>query len=203
MESRDPLRALQLEVSRLRKENVDLKDELTNLRSSVRALSALQELIHRMDPSTDVIQMLDTLLASVLAGLGTEDGSLILHDEETGELVFAVVHGQARERLTGFRMPPGRGIAGWVVKNLQPEVVQDVRNDPRFYPRVDETFGFHTQTLACVPLLDGKRVLGVIEAVNKISDREFTPEDHDLLMVVAQLASLVIKQAESLEDTSG
>jgi sigma-B regulation protein RsbU (phosphoserine phosphatase) len=196
----DPIRFLQLEATRLREENRELRDELTVLRSSVRALSALQDLIQRITPSTDVIALIDDLLASALTVLGASDGSLLLLDEDTGELVFAVVHGQARDRLTGYRLPPGKGIAGWVADNMEPLVVQDVTNDPRFYAEVDETFGFQTRTLACVPLLEGDRVLGVIEAINKVSDREFSAEDHDLLMVVAQLASLAIMRAESFAE---
>ncbi len=200
MDTRDPVRFLQLEANRLRDENRELREELTILRSSVRILSALQDLIQRLTPETDVIAMLDDLLASALTVLGASDGSLLLIDEDTGELVFAVVHGEARERLTGYRMPPGKGIAGWVAVNRNPQVVRDVRNDPRFYPRVDETFGFQTRTLACVPLLDGERVLGVIEAINKVSDREFSPEDHDLLMIVAQLAAVAIARAEAFAE---
>lgn len=196
VDTRDPLRFLQGEVSRLRQENQELKDELTVLRSSVRGLSAIQDLIQRMTADTDLLIVLDDLLASALAVLGASDGSLLLKDDETEELVFAIVRGEARERLTGYRLPPGRGIAGWVVKHQQATVVQDVRKDPRFYPQVDETFGFTTQTLACVPLQDGDRIVGVIEAVNKLSDREFSPEDHHLLMVVAQLATVAIRRAE-------
>jgi GAF domain-containing protein len=203
METRDPVRFLQLEANRLRDENRELREELTVLRSSIRILSALQDLIHRLTPETNVIAMLDDLLASALTVLGASDGSLLLVDEDTGELVFAVVHGEARERLTGYRMPPGKGIAGWVAINREPLVVRDVRNDPRFYPRVDETFGFQTRTLACVPLLDGERVLGVIEAINKVSDREFSPEDHDLLMIVAQLATIAIARAETFAEQAG
>jgi GAF domain-containing protein len=200
MDTRDPVRFLQLEANRLRDENRELREELTVLRSSIRILSDLQDLIQRLTPETNVIAMLDDLLASALNVLGASDGSLLLIDEDTGELVFAVVHGEARERLTGYRMPPGKGIAGWVAINRTPQVVRDVRNDPRFYPRVDETLGFQTRTLACVPLLDGERVLGVIEAVNKISDREFSPEDHDLLMIVAQLAAVAIARAEAFAE---
>ncbi|MGD8553713.1 MAG: GAF domain-containing protein [Anaerolineales bacterium] len=200
VDTRDPLRFLQGEVSRLRQENQELKDELTVLRSSVRGLSAIQDLIHRMTPQTDLFTVLDDLLGSALAVLGASDGSLLLKDEETDELVFAIVRGEARERLTGYRLPPGRGIAGWVVENRQATVVQDVRKDPRFYPQVDETFGFTTQTLACVPLQDGERIVGVIEAVNKLSDREFSPEDHHLLMVVAQLATVAIRRAEKFAE---
>ncbi len=201
MESKtDPIRFLQHEAVRMRKENQELRDELATLRSSIRALSALQELIQHMTPDTNLIELLDDMLASTLAVLGVSDGSLLLLDEDSSELVFVVVRGEARDRLTSYRLPPGKGIAGWVVDNKNPLVVQDVSNDPRFYPRVDETLGFQTQTLACVPLLDGDRILGVIEAVNKISDREFTAEDNDLLMVLAQLASVAIMRAESFAE---
>jgi sigma-B regulation protein RsbU (phosphoserine phosphatase) len=196
MDTSDAVHFLQLEIARLRDENRDLKEELGTLRSSVRALNALQDVIARITPGTDVISLLDDLLASALAVLGASDGSLLLQDDETGELVFAIVQGEARQRLAGYRLPPGAGIAGWVVTNRKPEILTDARRDPRFSPLVDETFDFQTRSLACVPLIDGQRVLGVIEAINKTSDREFTPEDHDLLMVVAQLAAVAIVRAE-------
>jgi GAF domain-containing protein len=202
METRDPLRFMQGEVSRLKQENQELLEELTILRSAVRGLSTLQDLIQRMGPHTDVIPLLDDLLASALGVLGASDGSLLLRDDETSELAFAVVHGEARDKLKGYRLPAGRGIAGWVASNKEPAVVQDVRKDKRFYPRVDETFGFRTQTLIAVPLLDGERVLGVIEAVNKHTEREFSTEDYHILMVVAQLASIAIQRAESFAEQS-
>jgi GAF domain-containing protein len=202
VDTRDPVRFLQGEVSRLKQENQELKEELTLLRSSVRGLSAIQDLIQRMGPQTNLVQLLDDLLGSALAALGSGDGSLLLTDEETDELVFVVVHGTARDRLTGYRLPPGRGIAGWVADEKEPAIVQDVQKDPRFFPQVDETFGFRTQTLACAPLLDGERVLGVIEAVNKLDHREFSPEDRLLLRVVAQLASVAIHRAERFAEKS-
>ncbi len=202
MDARDPVRFLQQEASRLRQENLELKEELAVLRSSVRALSALQDLVQRITPEIDIITFLDDLLASALTVLGVSDGSLLLLDEQTNELVFAVVHGLARSRLVAYRLPPGKGIAGWVADNMQPLVVQNVEDDPRFYPQVDESLGFQTRSLACVPLIDGDRVLGVIEAVNKPTDRAFTPDDYDLLMVVAQLAAVAIRRAETLSEES-
>lgn len=197
----DPIRLLQQEVNRLRGENRDLKDEVNKLRSSVRALVGLQNVIERLSASTDVIVLLDDVLASALAAVGASDGSLLLVDEETNELAFAVVHGSAREKLTGFRIPMGEGIAGWVAQNQRPAVVEDVSNDPRFSPRVDQTFNFQTRSIAGVPLVEKDRVLGVIEAVNKDYDREFTEGDRDLLKVVAQLATTAILRAEALTDS--
>ena len=200
METSDPLRFVQLEMARLTDDNRDLKDELHVLRSSVRALSDLQEIIQRITPATDVLVLLDDLLASAVAVVGASDGSLLLLDEDTDELVFAVVHGEARERLSGYRLPPGEGIAGWVAANKRPLFLTNVRDDPRFYPKVDESFGFHTRSLAAVPLLDGERVLGALEAITKNYDREFTEVDHDLLMIVGHLASVALSRAEALAE---
>jgi len=196
----DPVRLLQQEVSRLRGENRDLKDEVAILRSSIQALVGLQDVIDRLTPETDVLLLLDDVLASALAAVGASDGSLLLVDEETDELVFTVVHGQARERLTGFRIPVGEGIAGWVAEHRVPAVVEDASNDHRFSARVDTTFDFQTRTLTCVPLLSADRVLGVIEAVNKDYDRDFTDQDRDLLQVVGQLAAIAIRRAESFTE---
>jgi hypothetical protein len=129
-----PLRSLQIEVTRLKEENRDLRAELSVLHSSIRALSALQDLIPSLTPSTDVLDLLGELLDSVLAVVGASDGSLLLVDEETKEMVFAVVHGEAKERLTGYRLAAGQGIAGWVASNRQPQIVQDVRHDPASRP---------------------------------------------------------------------
>lgn len=193
-----PMHVLQLEVSRLKDENRELRDEIALLHSSIRALSALQDLIERLSPATPILTLLDDLLASVLMVVGASAGSLLLVDEDTGDLVFTVVHGPARERLTGYRLRSGQGIAGSVVATRRPQIVQDVRTDPQFSPLVDETFDFQTRSLAALPLLDGERVLGVIEALNKSSDREFSRVDYDLLRVVAQLAAAALVRAESV-----
>ena len=129
--------------------------------------------------------------------LKASDGSLMLVDEETSELVFVVARGEIADELIGFRIPPGQGIVGWVVAHREPQIVRDVRLDPRFFDRVDELFGFNTRSMVAVPLqLDDGRVLGVIEVLNKVSDREFTQDDLDLLLIVAELSATAMRRAE-------
>ena len=45
------------------------------------------------------------------------------------------------------------------------------------------------------------RVLGVIQILNKVSDREFTQDDLDLMLVVAQLSVTAMHRAERAGDT--
>jgi GAF domain-containing protein len=203
MDTGNPLRALQAEVNRLRDENQDLKDEIAILRASMDSLISLDVLIQSMKPDTDVLAMLDDVLASALNAVGASAGSLLLVDPEKDELAFAVVHGQARDRLTGFRMPISEGLAGWVATNKKSALVRDVQADPRFSPRVDVTFDFQTRSLACVPLMEDEKVIGVIEAVNKTYDRDFSDNDGNQLKVVAQLAVAAIRRAERLTEPEG
>lgn len=193
----DSLKFLKEEAARLTQENHDLRQELSGLRQSARALSELYYFSQQITPQVDVLRLLGHILQSALLGLNASDGSLMLVDEETGDLVFSVVRGDASGRLEGYHLPKGVGIAGWVAEHRQPQTVRDVRRDPRFYAQVDEAFGFNTRSIVCVPVyLDDGRLLGVIEVLNKASDDEFTQDDMDLLLIVAQMAATAMRRAE-------
>jgi phosphoserine phosphatase RsbU/P len=199
----NPLRFTKEEAARLAHENSDLRVELQAVRQSVRALSTLYYVSQHITPQVDVMQLLGDILDTALSVLKATDGSLTLTDDETGDLVFTVVRGSAADRLIGFRLPAGTGIAGWVAQHREPQNVREVRQDPRFYPRVDEAFGFNTRSMVCVPVtLDDGRVLGVVSVLNKASDKEFTQEDLDMILVVAQLAATAMRRAERAIETA-
>ncbi len=199
----DPLRFTKEEAARLAHENSDLRADLQALHQSVRALSTLYYVSQHITPEVDVMRLLGDILDTALAVLKASDGSLTLTDEETGDLVFTVVRGSAADRLIGYRLPAGTGIIGWVAKHREPQNVREVHQDPRFYPRVDEAFGFNTRSMVCVPVtLDDGRVLGVVSVLNKASDNEFTQEDLDLILVVAQLAATAMRRAERAIETA-
>ncbi len=192
----ETLRALQQENLRLKSENQDLHTELTHLRQAIRALSELQQNLDFITVQTNVFALINRILSSALDAVDSQDGSLQLLDEEAHELVFVEVQGAARDRLLNYRMPDHEGIAGWVVANHKPRLVPDTYQEPVFSPLVDRKIGFRTNSLICVPLLDQERIIGVIEAVNTRSGDPFKENDLDILLLVAQLASLAIVKAE-------
>jgi len=200
MDSRSPIRALQAEVVRLRDESRYLREELSLIKAYIHNLFQLQNLSRRLESDTDVVGFLDDVLSSSLHAVGARDGSLLLLDEETEELVFAVVRGEARERLQGYRISQDEGIAGWVLAHGTPRIVPDVHLDPHFSPSVDQEIGFQTRTMTCVPLMDGERRLGVIEAVNKASAQLFDEEDLDFIMVLAAMVTQLLLQAEKVAE---
>ena len=192
----DLLRMLRQENSRLKEDNQALGDELLRLRNTIRSLSNLQRSLDLITPQTDPNDLLKSILWAALDAVDSKDGSLMLLDDETGELVFVYVIGASQQRLVGYRLPKDKGIASWVVANHRAQLVPDVSQDPRFNAQVDQHTGFRTTSLICVPLIDSERSLGAIEIVNTSSGKLFVEADLDIMLLVARLAVIAILRAE-------
>ncbi len=192
----EALKFLKQDNQRLRTENQAYQEELTGLRAAFKALTRLERGLDEVSTNTDVFLLIQEILGSALQAVDSEDGSLILLDEEAGELVFVACAGSGQNSLVGMRIPASAGIVGQVVNSRQPYLAQDVRLEPLWSPMVDERTGFRTLSLMCVPVGDSKRVLGAIEVVNKRASRLFTQEDLLLLQLAARLAGLALARAE-------
>jgi GAF domain-containing protein len=124
--------------------------------------------------------------------LEARSGSLLLIDEDTGELEFKVA--TADPDLVGQRIPGGEGIAGLAISSGEPVVINDAANDERVYRDVDETTGTATENLIAVPLMVKDKALGVVEVMNKRSGG-FDHDDGDLAIALASLAAIAIDNA--------
>jgi signal transduction protein with GAF and PtsI domain len=93
------------------------------------------------------------------------------------------------------RIPPGKGIAGFVFASGQPVAVADVAQEETFYAEVDRATGYSTQTILATPLRVEGETVGVLEFVNRLGDppyQPFTPEEMDKAAHFADaLATLV------------
>ncbi|MBI4690760.1 MAG: GAF domain-containing protein [Nitrospirae bacterium] len=123
-----------------------------------------------------------------------ETGSLLLIDNNTGELFFEVALGDKGEELKEIRLKKGEGIAGWVAENGEPVIIQDVQSDTRFFKGADDRSKFLTRDMICVPVKTKDKVLGVLQAINKQSDR-FDDEDMAILSALANQVAVAIENA--------
>ena len=185
------LRTLKEDLTELKRENSDLKDENSRLWKVIGALNELQCNLQVFSTSSDILKMVMNILVIALEAVNSENGSILLLDEESDELVFVAVIGLRSEELTDYRIPAGAGIAGWVKTNKKSALVTDVRKDDRWISAVDQSIGFHTRSLIAVPLILQDRVLGVMEVVNSMTEDHFNDADLDLLQLIARLASFV------------
>jgi GAF domain-containing protein len=150
------------------------------------------------DPTHDLGYVLELVIKRIGAALHVERGSLLLRDDATGELVFAVALGPVADRIRGQRLAPGQGIAGWVARTGKALLVPDASADPRFSGAVDQVSGFVTRSILCAPLKTGQGIIGVVELINHTDGRPFSEGDLQLLETIALLAAAVIEQARLL-----
>lgn len=197
--SASTLRFLQNENRRLREENESLREEVLALREYMKALRTLHQATETITAEQQLEPLLRRIMHAALRVMDAADGSLALLDEEAGQLVFAVVLGELRSSLQGYRIDKNMGIAGWVASHGEPVIVNNVRQDWRFSPFVDDSFGFRTNALICVPLAVGEKVIGVIEVLNKFSGEDFTETDLDLLTILASVAATAIDKVHRTE----
>ena len=190
------LRLLQRENIDLKEENERLQEEVLALREYLRGLRALQQDAQTINSGQDLELFLSKVLYTALKAMDAADGSLLLVDHDTSELVFAMVKGMLRSELRGYRFPKTAGVAGWVATHAEPLIVDRPRLDDRFYFHVDEAFGFETTSLICAPLLGPDKVIGVIEVLNKFSQQAFNEVDLDLLTILAHIAAEAIERME-------
>ena len=124
-----------------------------------------------------------------------EAWSLLLMDERRQELRFEVGTGERGPLVKQFRLKPGEGIAGWVAREGQACIVEDVAADARFAVHVDSATGFTTRAVLCVPLKSKGKVLGVIELLNKLDGAVFDGRDLQVVSILADYAAIAIENA--------
>lgn len=185
------LQFLQQEKARLEKEIKLQQAEISNLQQYVAMLAELYHASHRLAAEENLLDTLDRLLYRVIGVVGAGDGSLSRLDRETDELVFLIVHGQIRQELPGYRIKSDVGVAGWVLSEGQPVIVNNPQQDWRFSLQVDEEFAFMTRSILGVPVTYREEPLGVIQLLNK-REGGFTESDVTLVSVLAHIAGMAL-----------
>ena len=160
-----------------------------------RQLTTLNEVTRQLTSTLELEPLLQNILHSAVNILTCEAGSLIMADEQTGELVFKVTEGPVAETLINRHMPPGSGLVGRVMSTGEPLIINDVNASPEWFAGNDQQTGFVTRSLLVVPLRFKETVAGVIEVINRGDGRPFSPEDLDLLMAFASQAAIAIENA--------
>ena len=128
-----------------------------------------------------------------------EAGSLLLVDEEKNELYFEVALGEKGAQVKEIRLKVGEGIAGWVAEHGEPLIVDDVQSDPRFAKKADKKSSFVTRNMICVPVRIKEKMIGVLQAINRLEEA-FEQEDLELFQMLANQVAIAIDNARLVED---
>jgi hypothetical protein len=147
----------------------------------------------------DLRDVLEAVLYFSMEAVSAEAASVLLLDYEKKNLRFYSVEGPAKPVLLTATFPADQGLAGSVLQSQQPEVINDVQHDPRFYGKIDAESGFVTRNMIAIPLTAGEEKVGVLEVLNKTGGEHFTDEERLLLTSIADEIAFAIRNAKLFE----
>jgi signal transduction histidine kinase len=136
-------------------------------------------------------ELLDELLTRVRDALEADTCAVLLLDETGDELVARAAKGLEEEVEQRVRIPYGQGFAGRVVAERRPVVIPDLDRAQVVNPILRDK---GLKSLLGVPLVAHGNVLGVIH-VGALQARDFTPDDVELLQIVAERVALAVERA--------
>jgi len=116
----------------------------------------------------DFSETCKAILNAVMDEMEAENCSVMLQDPGSGELSVLAARGKGEKSSVyysdssykGGRFKPGEGIAGWVLKEGQAMMVNDVKDEPRFVS-VKEGLNPKVRSLICFPIREKDQVVGV------------------------------------------
>ena len=181
--------SLAIERNRLSAAVVKRNQELDTIRQVGSALAS---------STFDISKVLKYTMDMIREVMNVEAGSLLFLEED--ELEIAVAFNIKIKSMKKFRLKIGQGIAGYVAARGKSILVNDIEKSPHFFPMVDESTGFKTQSALCVPMVSQAKVIGVIEVLNKING-EFDTDDKDLLQSIATSVCIAIENARLYKET--
>ncbi|MEM7145031.1 MAG: SpoIIE family protein phosphatase [Verrucomicrobiota bacterium] len=171
--------------------NPSPQDELRSRRRS-----ALIDVARRLSSTENIDDLIDDILGTSREVMDCEVCSILLHVEETeGDL-------QIRSTLqvnqsSPVTVPHGKGIAGQVFTTREPINIEDAQKDPRHYTPSSDKSGLVTRAMLTIPLLEGDRCLGVMQAINPNNTPHFDSEDQDIFETFGSLISVTLMRLES------
>jgi PAS domain S-box-containing protein len=148
--------------------------------------------------SLNLDQVIVSVLEEVRRLMGVVGSSIWLIDKETEELVCEQATGDYGETLRGWRLAPGEGLAGWVVRHGESSITPDTYSDERHYKEVDQVIGKNMQSILTVPLHVKGDVIGVLQVVDSETGR-FDKNHLALMEPLAGSAAIAIENARLYE----
>lgn len=158
-------------------------------------LSVLYEAAKAISSSLELESVLENLVQVPCRAFGYEYGAILLTDDRSGDLVVEATYGYPKG-THGYRIPPGKGITGWVQRSGKAEIVADVRQDARY-------IGVNERVVSeiAVPLIAEGRVIGVFNA-ESTRKAAFGPRDMNILTTLAGYATIAIQNARLYEQAT-
>lgn len=154
--------------------------------SDQKAVDVLYRISTLANKEKNPVTALEGILDEVMSIFKASSASISLLNADSDKLVIEVERGLS-ESSSGFELPMGVGITGWVALHGEPVLCSDVSKEERYFP-LDEKICSEM----AAPLSEGNRTVGALN-VDALEVEAFSSDDLRLLVLIANEASRVLE----------
>jgi diguanylate cyclase (GGDEF)-like protein len=170
-------------------ENQRLHDDLDKKFDRFAAVSDLTKTITHIRDYETLIQVILEKSADLLKA---EQGSLMLVDNNTDNLLIEAKKGSFEQVPEKHRINRGEGIAGRVAELGEAILVENLEDDPRVKQKNRQHY--KTRSFISVPIKIDNRIIGVLNLSDKIGGEVFNEDDLKLIQSFATHAAVVMER---------
>ncbi len=147
-------------------------------------------------PESADAALLRLVLTTAVETIEADEGSLLLREEGTGDLRFAMTVGDPdrEKKLLGERVPVGRGVVQLAAATREVQIGAPTYRDIKQTER--ETGG--PEAVIAAPLLSGADVIGVVTAVTFQHGKRFGGAEAKFYGRLATIAAVLIEQHQRI-----
>ncbi|MCM2279362.1 MAG: HD domain-containing protein [Oligoflexia bacterium] len=148
----------------------EISQVILEMQEKVQQLEYLNDFSSLLNSTLETETVREKALEATCRLLRCETASLFLVDSAKAELYWETALGEVgRELKKSVRLPiDDRSIAGYVAMTGESLLINDVSSDPRHNRKAGARGAFRSRTMLCVPLKTKGRVIGVLQAINKL-----------------------------------
>lgn len=166
------------------------------LEKEQRNTKTLLDILTEVSSSLDLDLALKQTLALLNETVGAEQGTVMLLNPEDNKLHYRAGYGYLSKGKTkkddGFTLQIGEGLAGWVLKNREAVLIEDLDQDERWVQH--ETEIQRHRSAVAAPLMVGEDVIGVLLVYHRKLNY-FNREQLKLINVIARQVAVAINNA--------
>jgi Nif-specific regulatory protein len=163
-------------------------------------LNLLYEVATSIHAIKDFDEMLRVVLHKIKDVFQIEGASLALHEPDQKMFFFIrtveMQQDRVNKEIEKMHFPDHLGVAGWVLQNNQPVLIDDVSKDERVIKEFLLDKELPTRSMICVPLRTPKAIIGVLYAINKLKG-SFAAKDSRLLEILSVTLAMAIENAKN------
>ncbi|MGD1119951.1 MAG: HD domain-containing phosphohydrolase [Dehalococcoidales bacterium] len=163
-------------------------------------LNLLDDICNSIMPAKEQMPVIATINEMTRYTLNASAAAVLSREGETSPAIDKFSDSPLGQQFSQVQTPKELGIAGRVMQTGKPVLIRDTSQDERFNQYRDEVPGLVARSVICAPLVFQGKIIGAVEALNKLDGNDFNEQDLQTLAGLAAGAALTIANIRANEN---